>query len=254
MAAAARVNAWLREKTRGRFSSMVDPSTFTNSPGAALVVNAVYMKAAWAQPFELAQSKPADFFLASGSRGVLPTMRQTASFQYNESATWQSLEMLFGMGEVSMIFLLPRNETDREPIESKLQTSTWNAVTGRMAQMDVITAIPRFGFSTQLDMKGLWQSLGAKEVFERGRADLAGISDRPLRVSQILHEATVEVNETGAIAAAATLAPADPFGAKEESPVEKRRRVSFIANHPFLWVIQHRRTGLILFMGRFAGE
>lgn len=252
--AAAMVNAWLREKTRGRISSMVGPNTFTNRPGTAVIVNAVYMKAAWGQPFELAQTRAAEFFLGSGSRSMLPTMRQVAPFQYNESPTWQSVEMPLGTGEVSMVFLLPRSETDREQIESKFDASAWNAVTGRSGQVDVITAIPRFGFSTQLDMQGLWQTLGARKVFEDGQADLAGISSRSLRVGQVLHEATVEVNETGAIAATVTLAPADPFGSKVEAAVEKRRRVSFIANHPFVWVIQHRRTGLILFMGRFAGE
>lgn len=254
VAAAAMVNGWLREKTDGRISFMVGPTTFTNAPGTALIVNAVYMKAAWEQPFEVAQTRPAQFFLGSGSRIMLPTMRQVAPFQYNESSTWQSLEMFFGSGEVSMTLLLPRDETAREQIETKLHVPTWDSVTGHSAQIDVITAIPRFGFSTQLDMKGLWQTLGTRSAFEVPKADLAGISSRPLRIGQILHEATVEVNETGAVAAAVTLAPADPFGAKDETPVEKRRRVSFIANHPFLWVIQHRRTGLILFMGRFAGE
>lgn len=253
-AAAAMVNGWLREKTGGRISFMVSPATFTNTPGTALIVNAVYMKAAWGQPFEVAQTRPAQFFLGSGSRIMLPTMRQVAPFQYNESRTWQSLEMFFGTGEVSMTLLLPRDETAREQIEAKLHVPTWDSVTGHSAQIDVITAIPRFGFSTQLDMKGLWQTLGTRSAFEVPKADLAGISSRPLRIGQILHEATVEVNETGAVAAAVTLAPADPFGAKDDAPVEKRRRVSFIANHPFLWVIQHRRTGLILFMGRFAGE
>lgn len=254
VAAAAMVNGWLREKTDGRISFMVGPTTFTNAPGTALIVNAVYMKAAWEQPFEVAQTRPAQFFLGSGSRIMLPTMRQVAPFQYNESSTWQSLEMFFGSGEVSMTLLLPRDETAREQIEAKLHVPTWDSVTGHSAQIDVITAIPRFGFSTQLDMKGLWQTLGTRSAFEVPKADLAGISSRPLRIGQILHEATVEVNETGAVAAAVTLAPADPFGAKDEAPVEKRRLVSFIANHPFLWVIQHRRTGLILFMGRFAGE
>jgi len=253
-AAAAMVNGWLREKTGGRISFMVAPTTFTNTSGTALIVNAVYMKAAWGQPFEVAQTRPAQFFLGSGSRIMLPTMRQVAPFQYNESSTWQSLEMFFGTGEVSMTLLLPRDETAREQIEAKLHVPTWDSVTGHSAQIDVITAIPRFGFSTQLDMKGLWQTLGTRSAFEVPKADLAGISSRPLRIGQILHEATVEVNETGAVAAAATLAPADPFGSKDDTPVEKRRRVSFIANHPFLWVIQHRRTGLILFMGRFAGE
>ena len=111
--------------------------------------------------------------------------------------------------------------------------------------------LPRFGFSTQLDLKGLWQTLGGRMVFDRGQADLTAMSpQRPASVREVLHEATIEVNELGAEAAAATAAVADPFGEAPSGP----RKVSFIANHPFLWTIEHRRTDLILFMGRFAGE
>ncbi len=60
----------------------------------------------------------------------------------------------------------------------------------------------------------------------------------------------MEVNELGAEASATTTA-AEPFGNPEDKP--KRRSAIFVANHPFLWFIRHRPTGLILFMGRFAG-
>jgi serine protease inhibitor len=69
-------------------------------------------------------------------------------------------------------------------------------------------------------------------------------------VNQVQHEATMEVNELGAEASATTTA-AEPFGNPEDKP--KRRSAIFVANHPFLWFIRHRPTGLILFMGRFAG-
>ena len=75
------------------------------------------------------------------------------------------------------------------------------------------------------------------------------------RISGVLHETTIEVNEFGADASAATLVPADPFGDAPDVPKPPPPRiVSFIANRPFVWIIQHRTTGLILFMGRFAGE
>ena len=71
-------------------------------------------------------------------------------------------------------------------------------------------------------------------------------------ISDISHEAMIEVNELGAEASAATSAATDPFGG-EPPGAPKRRKVSFIANHPFIWVLQHEATGLILFMGRYAG-
>lgn len=248
---AALVNHWIREKTRGRISSLARPSSFSESGSSVLLVNAVYLKGRWESPFEIARTKPRPFTQAAGHASVLPTMHQRGIFAYGDSDTWQCLEMRFAGNEFAMQFLLPRAETSRAAIESALNPDTWHEVELAALNSDVNIMLPRFGFSTQLDMKGLWQTLGARTMFDRDTADLTAMSaQRPASVRQVLHEATIEVNEVGAEASAATVVAADPFGAAPQEP----RKVNFIANHPFLWVIQHRRTGLILFMGRFAGE
>lgn len=248
---AALVNHWIREKTRGRIGSVVSPSSFADNGSTVLLINAVYLKASWESPFEVAMTKPRAFTQASGNTSVLPCMAQTGSFAYGDSETWQSLEMGFAGGDFAMHFLLPRADSGRTAIEAALNHETWHKVELASLNCDVNIMLPRFGFSTQLDMKGLWQSLGGRAIFDRETADLTAMSaQRPASVRAVLHEATIEVNELGAVAAAATAAAADPFGEAPQGP----RKVSFIANHPFLWLIQHRRTGLILFMGRFAGE
>lgn len=98
----------------------------------------------------------------------------------------------------------------------------------------------------------MWQFLGARTFFESGKAELSGmLASNGGFVKEVVHQATIEVNELGAEATAATLA--EPFAAAAAPAPPERRKVSFIANRPFLWVITHRSSGLILFLGRFAG-
>jgi len=253
IASASRVNQWVRDKTRGRIPELVGPSTFGQGQGTVLLVNAVYLKAAWSQPFDFRKTKARAFQQASGNSAMLPTMLQTDAFLYADDAAWQCLEMPFAGADVSMKILLPRDETERARIEAGVTSDAWSKVTSSLADCDVNVALPRFSFSTQLDLHGVWQSLGAQDVFDPAKSDLTEmITQKPCWVSQVVHEATIEVNEIGATASAATSAAADPFGAAPEPA--KRRKVSFIANRPFVWIIQHQSTGLILFMGRFAGE
>jgi serpin B len=250
---ASMVNHWIREKTRGRITSLVGPGTFLPDHETALVVNTVYLKGVWDQPFEPAKTKPREFTQGSGSMSMLPMMLKTAMFGFSDSEFWQHLEMSFAGDACCMRFLLPRADGGRSGIEAALNVTLWDQVRRGEGLCEVNVMLPRFGFSTQLDMKGLWQVLGVRDAFERQKSDLtAMIAKKPCWISQVLHEATIEINEIGAVAAAATAA-ADPFGAPANEP-PKPRRESFIANHPFLWTIEHRRTGLILFMGRFAGE
>ena len=63
---------------------------------------------------------------------------------------------------------------------------------------------------------------------------------RDLFIGKVIHQAQMEVNEEGTEAAAATAVtmrkgPAIP---------------TFVADHPFLFLIRDKQTGSILFMGR----
>ena len=111
-----------------------------------------------------------------------------------------------------------------------------------------------YRYSTQLSLKALWYTLGVKSLFQTDTANLSkGLPGGGYFISDVAHEAMIEVNEVGAEAAATTAAAADPFGdAPPGRP--KRRLVTFNANRPFIWVLQHDTTGLILFMGRYAGS
>lgn len=120
---------------------------------------------------------------------------------------------------------------------------------------DVNALLPRFSYSTQLSLKGLWQALGARQVFEPAQADLTPALNMPgAFVSDVLHEANIEVDEIGTTAAAASLVAVEPFGEPPQRQQPQPHVINFIANRPFLWMLRHHSTDLILFMGRHAGD
>lgn len=248
MANARAVNAWVQDKTGGRITDIAGPSMFEEQ--TLVLVNTVYLKSLWTSPFDPAKTKQREFTLPTGNITSLPTMLQVAALNYGNGDTWQSLELPMGNGEVSMIFLLPRDTPARKKIEECLSPATWATVTAALVDCDVNVLLPRFAFSTRLSLKSMWQFLGARSVFQPGVANLSAMAGSPYYVDQLVHEASIEVNERGAEAAAATVAAAMPFASAEP---QKRRKVSFIANRPFLWAIMHKPTGLLLFLGRYAG-
>jgi class 3 adenylate cyclase len=91
-------------------------------------------------------------------------------------------------------------------------------------------------------------ALGIRDAFDRTKADFSGISkiagDDRLYISAVLHQAVVVVDEKGTEAAAAT-AVAMPTGAGAPG-----KAIDFIADHPFMFLIVDRATGVILFLGR----
>lgn len=250
------MNRWVRERTHGRISSLVDLAAF-RVPDTLVAVNTVFLKATWSHPFEVQRTRIRDFILAGQSRTKLPLMLQKEKYLHSEGAGWQVLEMpLAGQDwEWSMVFILPREDSMRGEVEKGLTQNSLNGMMSQQESIDVNLILPRFSYSTRLDLAGLWQTLGVRDAFDSASVDLGGLSSKPYKLGSVLHEVTIEVNETGAGASAATAVAADPFGDAPDKPKRlPRRAVSFVADHPFLWLIQHRRTGLILFMGRFAGQ
>jgi serine protease inhibitor len=78
-------------------------------------------------------------------------------------------------------------------------------------------------------------------------ADFSGINGRhDLYLSAVIHKAFVDVNEEGTEAAAATgVVAARMAVVARPEPV-----VVFRADHPFLVLIRHTRSGSLLFLGR----
>ena len=114
-----------------------------------------------------------------------------------------------------------------------------------MDEEEVEVFLPRFTLEESYDMEEFLQELGMTDAFEETRADFSGMSSgRGLHLSKVMHKSFLEVTEEGTEAAAATGA------------VVMMRCLMvvprFNANHPFLFFIQHSKTGAILFCGRFC--
>lgn len=91
--------------------------------------------------------------------------------------------------------------------------------------------------------------LGMAEAFDPRVADFSGMvadGSRDLFISEVLQKAAIDVTETGTEAAAATAVPVPSIAEHRE----EERPTLFHADRPFVYLIRHRETGTILFLGR----
>jgi serpin B len=113
----------------------------------------------------------------------------------------------------------------------------------RRRPADVDLALPRWKARSKIELSKPLQALGMKRAFTPS-AEFEGItrSDN-LAIDAVLHEAMIDVNEKGTVAAAATAVIIAIPGAGQLPE-------TFHANHPFLYFLRDRHTGLILFVGK----
>ena len=116
---------------------------------------------------------------------------------------------------------------------------------GKLGNQKVVVSIPKFTMTAQFELVPTLKSMGMEAPFG-SNADFSGMTGRrDLRISNVIHKAFVEVNEEGTESAAATGVVMRSMAMERPLPLPV-----FRADHPFVFLIQDERSGVILFMGR----
>jgi serpin B len=119
-------------------------------------------------------------------------------------------------------------------------------ILARMEMQDAIVYFPRFKFDSSFELARTLEQMGMVLAFDPDQADFNGMAATDeLYISRVVHKATVDVDEAGTEAAAATAVIA-AAGAAPDQP----EPVVFRADRPFLFLIREDSTGTILFLGR----
>ena len=170
-----------------------------------------------------------------------------SKFNYAGTNDLQILELPYSGEDLSMLIILPKKE-DLEDLENSFtleQLSKWKEM---LNEQRVNIYIPKFKFETKYFMEEILPDMGMPTAFSDS-ANFTGMEDDPrkdLKIDKVIHQAFVEVNEEGTEAAAATAVTMIEITSVGPEP----RIPTFRADHPFIFIIQQKDTGNILFLGR----
>ena len=245
-AARKTINDWVAQQTKEKIKDLI-PLGVISSATRLVLTNAVYFKSNWAAKFEKAATKDGPFTTAAGRQITTPMMHQEDRFRYMETADLQALELPYRQYELSMVVLLPRKPDGLPALEQALSAGDLTQWLGQLRVVDVQVTMPRFKVESSFSLADNLKALGMTDAFNPDRADFSGIAAMErLFISAVIHKAYVAVDEEGTEAAAATAVVMDGADAAHERPQPK----VFSADHPFIFLIRHRASGLLLFMGR----
>ena len=217
------------------------------SPATRLVLtNAIYFKGNWVKAFDQRETWSAPFKLADGNSVSVPLMSRTASFAYAETAALQVAELPYAGENLAMLVILPKEGLAE--IEQAMSRQWLAELSVKLRPALLSLQLPRFKFDARyaLQNQEYLPALGMVDAFDSRKANFSGLTGRrDLAVSGVFHKAFIDVNESGTEAAAAT-------GGAVSLTSLPSREIVFRADHPFLFLIHHKPTGSILFLGRVA--
>jgi serpin B len=274
-AARKMINDWVSQQTARRIPELLVPGNVTGATRLFLV-NAVYLKATWARPFEESETAASPFTRADGGRVQVQTMvvQGQQDIPVATGSGWRATELRYLGGAdrrtpLAMTLIAP---DDISSFERSLSGSTLERIVAgidaeRARQAVVVQGaedscgtyayaakvyLPRFKVQTRGDLVSVLQTAGMRRPFGPG-ADFSGIVD-PARsgepglfIKTVIHQANIDVDEKGTEAAAATAIGFDTGGCTGPGPAKV---VTIRFDHPFLFAVRDVETGAILFMGR----
>jgi serpin B len=240
------INTWVEKETRDKIKDLIQPGVLGRDTRLVLT-NAIYFKGNWAEQFKKEATKDEPFHLAADKEVKAPLMNRTGEYGYFEDEALQGLRLPYVGDELSMVILLPKKVGGLADLEKSLTLENLNAWMKKPRTRKVVVSIPKFKTTAEFELSKTLSAMGMPTAFT-GNADFSGMSsEKGLLISKVIHKAFVDVNEEGTEAAAATAVVIARMSAVSEPPPPV-----FKADHPFLFLIRHEKTGAILFMGRVA--
>jgi len=241
-AAVKTINGWVEDNTGGKIREVISPDS-TDGSTALVIANAVYFKGTWETMFDkFATNEDGSFWAAPNQTVSVPMMYVMDSFVHADTDTHQILEMPYVGDRISMLVLLPNERDGIGALEESLSAENLEEWRGSLDWKRLQVFFPKFSLDVTYDLRDDLKEMGVRSVFDIDRADLSGIAEGgSLYVSDTIHKAFINVNEAGTEAGATTALAPSTAGPP-----------TFLANHPFVFVIQDRETGSILFIGRLS--
>jgi serpin B len=236
------INNWIAEKTQNRIQDMISEGATDDLTGL-IITNAIYFKARWYNDFPKNCTEDDYFYLLEGNSILVPMMSGGMKTGYYENADYQAVRLYY-VGGCNMFIILPR-EGKFKSVEKAISGQLLNTTVNDMEFRRISLHMPKFSYySSFYGLRDTLSELGMSDAFSPTRADFSGMASEELFIDDVAHTTFIAVDEEGTEAAAATV---EIFEVTSSTTYEF---TEFTVNRPFIYFIQHKETGTILFMGR----
>jgi serine protease inhibitor len=233
------INNWVSEHTKNKIKEIV--SAPLESTLRVILLDAIYFKGDWTEPFDKKQTREMPFTLLDKKTVQHPRMNRTGEFGYFENDDFQAVVLPYANREISMYVFLPKAGLDT--FLPMLTATNWESWLPQFRFRKGTLGLPRFKLENKYELNEPLANMGMRLAFAT-RANFSGMSEEPLCIGWVKQKTYVDVNEEGTEAAAVTGIGMEATSVRREPPPFK-----MTVDHPFFAAIRENKTGAILFMG-----
>ena len=236
------IGDWITEHTRGKIKISEDALDFDEET-LAVLINTIYLKDAWADEFYEGATESGTFYGLTGELIVdyMNRFDRASSIVKGDGFLRYSLPL---MRVGRMTFILPDEGVSLSDLLASPESLHALLTGGESIRADVSVKLPKFKFQDRFDLAEPLMELGIADAFTDG-ADFSGMCNVPAKISNVIQESYIGVDENGVEAAAYTMVIVD---GETAMPPEDLPQIDFHLTRPFLYVIESW-DGTVLFIG-----
>ncbi|MBR2188171.1 MAG: serpin family protein [Eubacterium sp.] len=235
------INAWVSEKTNGKIPSIIQQ---LSPEMRTAVINAVWFKGAWADPYS--DTVKRTFTNENGSKKRVNDLEGTEHAYVTVNGADGFVKPYSGGTTAFLALLPPKDKTVDQFIKSLSGEDLVTAYLNRVTEDIIVqTRMPEFSYDYSCSMTKPLKKLGIKTAFS-GAADFSRMASPSICIDDVLHKTHIELNKDGTEAAAVT---AIMMKASAAFPARQPTIKKVYLNRPFVYAIIDTETGLPLFIG-----
>uniref|UniRef100_A0A3P8SI44 Serpin domain-containing protein n=1 Tax=Amphiprion percula TaxID=161767 RepID=A0A3P8SI44_AMPPE len=228
------INDWVENATQGKMTDFL-PALPPNV--LLMLINAVHFKGEWKARFDPRFTSRGVFYLDDKHMvdvEVMEDAKHPLSLFIDNELEAQVASFPF-LKFMNLLVVMPLSgQVNVSSLSTKLNISDLYKRLPKERAVQV--KVPKFKLEYAQELKDVFIKLGLGEMFSR--PNLAEMADGPLQVSSVMHKSSMEINEEGAEAAAATTVVIS----RASNPV-------FHLTQPFFFALMDDVTQVPVFMG-----
>jgi serpin B len=232
------INSWVSDQTEDLIPELLPEGFIKPGRTVLILTDAIYFKAPWATAFGKYPNVEDAFTRLDGTTVETEYMRELELDDRRGAGDgFVGAEMPYAGGDFSMLVVVP-DQGRFEEVRQRLDQGLLDEIDATFTTGPYELLIPKWETTTHLDLMSWLTDLGAAP----GAYPAIGPG---VILGEAVHGADIAVDEWGTVAAAATALGFEESGAPEPELTVK-------ADRPFLYLIRHRPTGLVLFAGQIT--
>ena len=231
-----KVNNWVKENTNGFIEKVLEK---LDSSTTSMLINTLYFKAQWSKPFPEYNTKDDTFHGLDRTSTIKMMANNTSSYYENQFA--KGFGLTYEESPYEFIGVLPNNEG-----EFNISDLDLNNFLKQNGNYRVNLEFPKLDIEYSTQLEHVLPQLGLRAPFNNPQ-DFNKMLNISQLVQQIIHKTNFKLDEKGTEAAAATVVMMTRGMAPNfDIPTEINLRF----DRPFAFMIRHRITNELLFIGK----